>query len=256
VWEREASVIPVRFPPLFLLAALTVLPAAASAQEAPLPPAGRVLARILDAATDQAVEGVAVRIIDLDLPARISNLQGRVIIAGVPAGLHEVEIRHIAYGITTQLVNIPPGDDVSITARLSASAIALDSIEVVVRPRLSHLQRVGFLERQKRGFGYFFAGEDIDAWRVDQALLSVPFVTVRLVGAGLATRATMRVAGRACVPDIYVDGVRQVGSDGDVRQVVTGLELAAMEVYRGSSVPVEFRRSMSACGVIVIWRQR
>jgi hypothetical protein len=66
----------------------------------------------------------------------------------------------------------------------------------------------------------------------------------------------MRVAGRTCVPDIYVDGVRQVGGDGDVRQVVTGMEIAAMEVYRSTSVPVEFRRSMRSCGAIVIWRQR
>jgi hypothetical protein len=62
-------------------------------------------------------------------------------------------------------------------------------------------------------------------------------------------------AGRQCIPEIYLDGVLQRWAQGDVRAVVAGLELEAIEVYPGLQTPPEFQRTGAACGAIVLWRK-
>jgi len=56
-----------------------------------------------------------------------------------------------------------------------------------------------------------------------------------------------------CVPDVYVDGARIPAWDGgDIDQLVSVAEIAAVEVYPGIYKPPEYD-SGNLCGSIVIW---
>jgi hypothetical protein len=82
-----------------------------------------------------------------------------------------------------QLVNVPEGETVQITARLRPSAILLDSLVVSVRPRRSRLEEVGFIGRERRGFGHFFTGEAAEAWRIERTVGMVPRVRLQPISA-------------------------------------------------------------------------
>jgi hypothetical protein len=216
---------------------------------------GRIVGQLVDAQTGMPVEGVSVRIVDLERPAQLSNAAGRFTFVDVPRGVYELEIRHLSYGTAKQLVNVPLGDVVNITARLRVAAIPLDSVVVTVYRRRTRLEEVGFLERRRRGFGYFFADEEADAWKIDQILAGIARVEVRWTSA-TNQKVFMSFAGRLCIPEIYVDGVLQRWAEGDVRLAIAGLDIAAVEVYRGTETPGEFQQSAyRPCGAIVIWRK-
>lgn len=56
-----------------------------------------------------------------------------------------------------------------------------------------------------------------------------------------------------CRPAFYLDGAYlNIGPD-DLDTWVRLNEIAGIEVYTGDMVPVEFQRSLSGCGAIVIW---
>jgi hypothetical protein len=62
------------------------------------------------------------------------------------------------------------------------------------------------------------------------------------------------LGGGLCRPDLYIDGSR-VANDPTfpINQLVMASDLRAVEVYaRQGTIPSEFR-SLSGCGVIVIW---
>jgi hypothetical protein len=138
---------------------------------------------------------------------------------------------------------------------LEASAIALDSLVITVDARPSRLADVGFIARQRAGWGEYFAGEDAVWWKMEHNLMSIPRVEI-------TGRAERRVLMRdlvvgACVPEIYLDGVHQRWAEGNITAVAAGLELDGVEVYRGTTTPPEFRSSRAPrpCGAIVLWRK-
>ncbi|HEX8905419.1 MAG TPA: hypothetical protein VF771_11280, partial [Longimicrobiaceae bacterium] len=61
-------------------------------------------------------------------------------------------------------------------------------------------------------------------------------------------------ARRACVAQLYVDGVFR---PGEISEEVQPAEVEAVEIYRtAAEVPPEFRREGSACGAILVWTRR
>ena len=59
---------------------------------------------------------------------------------------------------------------------------------------------------------------------------------------------------RGCEPAVFIDGVRIHGGAAAIDELVSPIEIAAVEVYRGpSEVPVEFSGPETGCGAIVIW---
>ena len=113
------------------------------------------------------------------------------------------------------------------------------------------------LGRRERGWGRFLTEADIErvvATNVIEVVLSVPGInyipphgpnTVGRVGSIVFSR------GRCARPAVYLDGL--IFRAEDLLSVSTA-NVAAVELYNGpSEVPVEFNRTGSACGVIVIW---
>src|SRR5688500_5010072 len=99
------------------LAFTLLFPAAVAAQSTTaridqLP--GRIVGRLLDAETGEAVEAAEIRIPDLPGSGRLSDDDGRFIVTDVPRGVHVLEIKHLAYGRGSHSVNVPPGETVEL----------------------------------------------------------------------------------------------------------------------------------------------
>jgi TonB-dependent receptor-like protein len=126
----------------------------------------------------------------------------------------------------------------------------------------------GFQERKARGTGRYFTHDDIklmQARQVTDVLRRVPGMQIQFgsaaFGGGTQTaRAGRSVGGtnaRPCVMNYYVNGTPfPLPSDASINQYVSSDDLAAVEVYTGSSqIPAEFNSAMygSRCGVVAIW---
>lgn len=168
------------------------------------------------------------------------------------------------------------GDEgrVEIEFRITPRPFELEGILVSTdRPTPNHpLVRNGFVDRYRRGLGYFVTPRDLErtVYRDTESLLQfIPGVRV------VASR-TSNVAGRAvvpgpssdqvwmrnawgpCAPTVYVDGVRThyAPDTGETLSDVLSIHLiAAAEIYsRPPQVPPEYGGPMgNKCGVIVFW---
>ncbi|HEX7051976.1 MAG TPA: carboxypeptidase regulatory-like domain-containing protein [Longimicrobiales bacterium] len=216
---------------------------------------GRIVGQILDATTSQPVQDVAVRVVDLDRPARLTNAEGRFEITDLPRGIYLIEIQHIAYGKTRKLVNVPPGRTVELDIRLYPQAVALDSLQVEVSIRNPKLEKRGFYDRRRSGWGLYFTCEDFKRWSLTQVLRRVPLLEFRPGASRFDLTPVFRQAGRYCQPDVYIDGVLIHLRGEEITAFVDASNIEAMEVYRGISTPAEFVDSglTKPCGAIVIW---
>ncbi len=239
-------------------ALLPVLQTPLYAQDAPPPPGG-VAGTIRDATSGAGIRGVAVRSLDMNRPAVFTDPDGAFRLRDLPRGVHELEISHIAHGTATQLVNIPAGTTISFEATLGFSAVALDSLVVEVQIRVPYLAQVGFFERERRGLGSHYSGVDLERWTAAQVVRMSPGVQYTASGTSHFQRAViLRVNGRRCTPPIFLDGIRQMWAGGNVEAVVSGVPIAAVEVYRGIETPPEFLipAQIRPCGAVVLWRER
>jgi hypothetical protein len=118
------------------------------------------------------------------------------------------------------------------------------------------LERIGFKQREKAGFGYFLSGDEItrraanvltDVFRTIPGLRVVPSDMDYVV-------QSARSATGGCVK-YYVDGaVYEAIFPGDVDRLVPPWEIAALEIYNGTSTPAQFQSpGSSSCAAIVIW---
>jgi len=216
---------------------------------------GRIMGQLIDAATSEPIVDAEIRLLGTALQRSFTDGSGRFSFPSVARGVYEIEVRHLGYGSGRELVNVPEGETVHLELGLEASAIALDSLVITVDARPSRLADVGFIARQRAGWGDFFAGEDAVGWKIEHNLLSIPRVEV-------TGRAERRVLIRhplfgPCIPEVYLDGILQRWAEGNITAVVAGLELDAVEVYRGITTPPEFQSSLASrpCGAIVLWRK-
>jgi hypothetical protein len=220
---------------------------------------GRIFGRVTDALTKQPIEGATVRLVDVDGMVRLTDSHGSFMFSGIPRAVHQVVIEHVGYGTGSHLVNVPGGETVLFEAELQTHAIALDSLVIVAHVRATQLQRAGFYDRARRGFGKFFSGDEISTATLREAIHTVPGFDFMQSSRGTARQLMVRTfRGTLCVPEIYMDGMRQSYANGDVESVVGGVEIEAMEVYRGNSTPAEFTHGVgfAPCGAVVLWRRK
>lgn len=219
---------------------------------------GRIIGRVVDAATEQPIQGVSVRLSDFERFVRLTDSRGAFVFSGVPRGVRELVIEHIGYGSGTHLVNVPGGETVTFDAALEPDAIALDALVITAQVRATQLVRVGFHYRARRGFGRFFSTGEVTTSSLREALYSVPRLEFVQTSAGSSRRVMFRMPRGSCVPEIYLDGVRQNWAAGEIENVVGGVDIEAVEVYRGLETPAEFMHNpgFAPCGAIVVWSRR
>jgi hypothetical protein len=185
---------------------------------------------------------------------------GRFRLVGLPAGSQTFDVRAIGFTPTRRVVDLRSSVTSEAVLELDKGAPSLPTVHVLGAPRL---ERAGFLDRQKRGFGYFVD----EAWVARQSGGMAMDIIERAPGlipeyirgtGGRTIRAVvMRNSGPGrCFPKLFVDGFSYAGGWEDLRTFVHKSEIVGIEVYTSAvSVPVEFD-GHNGCGSVVVWTRR
>jgi hypothetical protein len=245
---------------LLLVLAAHAVPAAAAAQSG-------VRGRVLDAQSGEPLATTAVALIDAqqNVVARaVANTQGVFFLSAPTGGEYRIEAQRIGY--TAALlgpVRVEADRLTELQVRLAPDAIPMDALIVASERQIAFLQRQGFYERRRSGFGRFLDRYQIESRGIPQGtvdlLVGMPGVRIvytqageRLVVMRGGVGASMNAA--YCAPRVVLDGieVRDFNVDQDIRPH----EIEAIEVYAsGTQAPARFGGLGAACGVIVLWRR-
>ncbi len=195
---------------------------------------------------------------------------GAFTVPHINPGRHLLIVRSPGYAIDSLHFSVDPGESMALTARLDKVS-ALTAVRVEARSGATPAPNVyahdwteGFDERKRHSNGGTFLDQDaIDrkgAMRMTELLRSVPGVQLVPVPNDfggydfkIVMRGTATVQGENCPIQYYLDGHPFEESD-DIDRLISPHQLAAMEIYPGSSqVPERFKGPHARCGVIVIW---
>jgi hypothetical protein len=190
-----------------------------------------------------------------------TTASGAFSLSGLPGGTQVLEVTALGYQPGRQTVDLKPGGGRRAEIVLGKTVQRLPSIEVVGKVGDD---QASFLDRARRGFGYFMTEDDIRKRNpviFEDLMRTVPGMQVVPVGQGyriISSRGQVDALGD-CQPAYFVDGAPFYvdASNGDPFPV-SPIEILAIEVYAGTAgVPIEFQRANSgSCGVIVIWTKR
>jgi hypothetical protein len=157
-------------------------------------------------------------------------------------------------------ITVEADEEVAVVIRLQAP-IPLAPIEVTARRRVARSAAREALEErlawtEKVGLGRVIRREQIDNMPVSDVqdlLVTVP--RIRLVSFANVRRVYMTGAGGDCMPQVYVDGVRDVTRQG-ILDAITPFDLDAVEIYSSAmEAPPEYI-DPGGCGVILLWTRR
>lgn len=191
--------------------------------------------------------------------ATLTGANGEFRIDSLPSGTQSVVARQIGFAPVEQPVELSTRAPARVSIVMDRAAQVLAEVRVEADAAEAGLEKVGFTQRKKAGFGYFLSGDEIT--RRASSVLTDVFRTVpglRVVPSGNGMDYTIQSARSAtggCVK-YYVDGaVFEAVFPGDVDRLVPPWEIAAIEVYNGTaSTPAQFQSpGSSSCAAIVIW---
>jgi hypothetical protein len=121
--------------------------------------------------------------------------------------------------------------------------------------RAANLDRVGFVQRQKTGMGFYLGPDqlkDRHPSRLTDIFRTVPGLRVSSSPEGDIVGSSRNAGGNDCV-EYYVDDMPwQSAEPGDINQFVNPNEVVAVEVYQGSNAPAQYSRGQG-CTTIVLW---
>lgn len=190
-----------------------------------------------------------------------TTASGAFSLAGLPGGSQVVEVTALGYQGSRQTVDLKPGGGQRAEIVLGKTIQRLPAVEV--------LGKVGddastFLDRARRGFGYFITEDDIKKRNpviFEDIIRTVPGMQVVPVGPGYRIISSRGQADLLsdCPPAYFVDGAPFYVDDTNGDPFPVGpTEIMGIEVYAGTAgVPIEFQRPTSGgCGVIAIWTKR
>lgn len=185
----------------------------------------------------------------------ITNDKGEFTMRNLPSGSKVLLARHVGFGAETAPVDLSSLQQKRVTIKLSKFVAIMDPVLVTAR-RSAALDKLGFNQRKKSGFGYYLGPDRLQNMHpayVTDILRQVPGLRVSYSPTGDVV-STSRGFGGSCV-QYYVDDMpfREI-DPGDVNHFVTGGEVVAVEVYQGVSTPGRFIQAGSSnCTTIVLW---
>lgn len=163
-----------------------------------------------------------------------------------------IEIRRIGYTPLVMDTVLAEGAQLAMSFEMYPMALQLTEIVVEGDRTLyvsGHMR--GFYERRETGFGSYFTRTEIQ--QRNPRLVSEMFYVV----AGIRVTSDPNLLGqnrlsiRGCgAPDIYVDGMRLVGTTLDA--LVIPDHVQAIEAYNRLEAPGQYSRAGS-CGAVLIW---
>jgi mRNA-degrading endonuclease toxin of MazEF toxin-antitoxin module len=238
-----------------LLLGAAALPWARPAAAQGRPPLVTVVVTTSD--THEPLAGAAVEVLGMNTSAS-TNVEGVAQLEHVRTGARTVEVRHAGYLPSHTALVVPSNATELLQVEMIPAPVKIEGVDVQ-GTRQSPLLHNGFFVRKQSGQGTFVTREEIEKAHPG-ALSDVlrRMEGVALTPNGLAarefgqTRARMRGnIGGECQPQVFIDGALTsiTNLDEILPQSIEGIEL-----YRGAAtVPAEYNRGSSMCGVVLIW---
>ena len=216
----------------------------------------RVFGRVLNA-NGGPVVGARVGLMGLSA-ATLTRANGDFVLDSLPSGTQAIVVRQLGYKPMEQTVELSARAPARVTVKLGIFVPELSAVEVV-SVRDQGLQKVGFSDRKRSSAGgYFLDPDQLDkrnAQLFSDLLRTVPGIRVTTSNGQaqlVSTRSSTGGAG-GCVT-VWVDGSAWQQLDaGDVDSFVRPSEVAAIEVYNGTSVPAQFTNTGQNCAAVVVW---
>jgi hypothetical protein len=214
------------------------------------------IAGVADAETGQPLEGAEVILVNAHRLGR-ANALGEATIKEVPRGPQRVRVRRLGYAPAEVDVAVV-GDTSGAVFRLQKSVVQLGAVNVTAEaytpPRMKDVEA-----RKRQGIGRFLGDEELnhDRDRDFQVSMSARFPGLKTLidKEGHRVLASSRDAyGLSgigpCPITIYLDDMLLESGDQDM---IRTWDLAAVEWYTGTQVPVRYRTHAYGCGVMLLW---
>ncbi len=201
--------------------------------------------------------GTRVELAGTDIVA-MTNEKGEFTMQNLPSGSKVLMARHLGFSAETAPVDLSSRQPQRVTMKLSKFVAMMDPVLVTAR-RTAALDKVGFSQRQKSGFGHYIGPDRLQrmhATQLTDILRQVPGLRVISTVQGEVVESSRGASSfmRSPCVQYYVDDMPwQSFTPGDVNQFVNGGEVVAVEVYQGAGVPPQYQRGMSNCTTIVLW---
>lgn len=188
----------------------------------------------------------------------LTNEDGSFSLTELPSGTQSVVVRQLGFAPVSKAVDLSTREPTITTITMSTPVQVLESV-VVTAEADKGLENIGFIQRKRGMSGTFMDAEEImkrgpnmltDVFRTVPSLRVVPVSPYDY--AVESSRGNM--LGGNCVK-YWLDGSPfDAVFPGDVDRMIPPYEIAAIEVYNGSTVPIQFTNANSSnCAVIVIW---
>jgi hypothetical protein len=188
----------------------------------------------------------------------LTNAEGAFTLTELPSGTQSVVARQMGFAPVSQPVDLSTRETATTTITMSQPVQLLEPVVVTAESDLG-LDNIGFTTRKKALSGTFMDAEDVmrrgpnmltDVFRTVPSLRVVPVSPYEY--AVESSRGNMM--GGNCVK-FWLDGNPfEAVFPGDVDRMIPPYNVAAIEVYNGSTVPIQFTNANSSnCAVIVIW---
>ena len=177
-------------------------------------------------------------------------------------GSNQLEVHHLSFDdVTDEFWIANPDETVEFYVGLEVEALELSGFVVEGTATLNEIRMQPFYERQRKTAGHFITRSDIEARdppNFTAMMRGISGVRVEYGGQFGTQIYFARSPGNrlACPsPVVYLDGILIVatGEAVDFDALVTPDQVEGIELYSGVSIPIEFNRSGSTCGVIAIW---
>jgi hypothetical protein len=189
--------------------------------------------------------------------ATLTRANGDFVLDSLPAGTQALVVRQLGYRPTEVPVELSARAPQRVTVRLGEFVPELSPVEVVSR-RDEGLRSVGFLDRKRSSAGgRFLDGDEIarrSPTQFTDIMRTMPGIRVSTDNNNQAQLVATRSAqGSGCVT-VFVDGAKwQQLQPGDLDSFVQPNEVAAVEVYNGTSMPAQFSTPGEDCAAVVVW---
>jgi hypothetical protein len=217
----------------------------------------RVTGRVLNK-YGQPVAGARVELQNTGAATK-TRPNGEFTLDSLPSGTQTLEVRQLGFSPTEVAVELSGGTPQNVTVKMADYVPVLSEMRVTAQ-RERGLSDIGFADRKRSGMGYYLDADQIKMRQTVQfsdMLRTVPGVRVQPAGNGSNIITSSRDPSGGCVT-FYVDGAPwQQMTPGDLDTYVRPDEVAALEVYNGSTTPAQFQSAgQSGCTTIVIWTER
>ncbi len=238
---------------LALLALVGAHPDAAAAQEG-IVVVGTVFDRSQEAPVPQATvrlqwQGTVPEGEERQVLTTLTDEVGAFYFLNVPIGAWRLTVSTLGYRTLEDSVVIDGSPPFTLSVRIAPEALELEGFVVSVR-RNPWLQERGFYERQLRGLGNIYTGDELREMGVfmpTDLFRRIPATTLDYRGSPTSPIVIFR---GDCPPDVVMDGVN-MGPGVRIDDMVGMGDVEGVEVYRGSTNPGLF--SSNPCGSILIW---